>query len=162
MSVKESLLRELGWLISKWFIRLLRSPKYDRQPKRTSMNLLDKEWDKSRQRHKDVNAVLSASKHVLKPNAFDYINSSKSERDPKTQLTTIHNGGFHRPTRQARVTFRPDPYSCNLGIRIWPEGSKGSTSIPSLHITAWTFLFLSWRNDMLFLLGLTLRLPDYS
>lgn len=151
MSVKESLLRELGWLISKWFIRLLRSPKYDRQPKRTSMNLLDKEWGKSRQRHNHVNAVLlSARKHALKPNAFDYINSCKSERDPKTQLTTIHNRGFHRPTRQARVTFRPERYSCVLGLRIRPEGSKGSTSIPSLHITAWRFFFLSWKNGMLF------------
>lgn len=78
------------------------------------MNSLAKESGKSRQRHKDVNALLlSASKPACdpKPNAFDYINYCESDGASGNVLTAIHNSGCHRPTYQAQVTFRTAPHS---------------------------------------------------
>lgn len=86
----------------------------DRQPKRTSMNLLAKESGKSRQRYKDVNgALLSASKLACdrKPNAFGYINYFKPDVTSGTDLTAIHNSSCHIPTYQAQVTFRTAHHS---------------------------------------------------
>lgn len=89
--------------------RGLRSPKQDRQPTRTSTNLLAKERGKSRQRHKDVNAALFSVREPAcdpEPNAFDYINYSESDGASGSDLTAIHNKHCLWASDHAQVTCR--------------------------------------------------------
>ncbi|CAB1453883.1 unnamed protein product [Pleuronectes platessa] len=75
---------------------------------------LPQESGKSRQRHKDVNAVpLSASEQACDPtpNAFDYINYCEPDGASGSDLTAIHNRGCHGPTNQDQVALSTAPRS---------------------------------------------------
>lgn len=81
---------------SKWLIRVCGRPDRITSQKSSSTNLLAKESGKSRQRHKDVKAVLlSASEPACdpQPNAFDYINYCESGGASGTECAAIHNAG---------------------------------------------------------------------